>query len=537
METFTRNARRARSSLLFGFQHIFKYLTRSALHSMRASAWLLALTFLSANAAGAQTSLGAYNVNLGLTSVSGISSGAYMAVQFAVAHSSMIKGVGVIAGGPDYCAQDNLDTAYFSCMDGYPAYPTAAPLITTTQNWASKGYIDPVANLALQKVWLFSGYNDGVVKQGVVDALYSYYTYFTAATNVYFKDNLPAAHAQITNSWGQACNQTGGDYINNCGYDAAGQILQHIYGTLNPPNTGTLSGTIQKFDQAAFYSGSINAIGMATSAYAYIPANCAAQQPCTVHVAYHGCLQNAATIGSDYYTHAGYNQWADTNNFIVLYPQTVTTSTGPVNPDGCWDWWGYNAANYAQQSGAQITVVMAMLQHLAGNYTGWSGAPSGNFGAPAGFTADDSSASRVELHWQPVAGATGYNIYRATCASCTFSKLNSAPVGDPSYADSGLAPATTYYYFAQAVNSSGVASSNSTTASIATAATPPVCNPYYRTNYDMWYESRAYVDAIDVDIYANGSNQWLGYTGPLSTVNFSFLRQTSPNYYVPGPCS
>jgi hypothetical protein len=49
--------------------------------------------------------LGAYNADISESSVSGISSGAFMAVQFGVAWSSIIKGVGVIAGGPYYCAQ------------------------------------------------------------------------------------------------------------------------------------------------------------------------------------------------------------------------------------------------------------------------------------------------------------------------------------------------------------------------------------------------------------------------------------------------
>ena len=39
------------------------------------------------------------------SSISGISSGAFMAVQFGVSWSSIVKGVGVIAGGPYYCAQ------------------------------------------------------------------------------------------------------------------------------------------------------------------------------------------------------------------------------------------------------------------------------------------------------------------------------------------------------------------------------------------------------------------------------------------------
>ena len=40
-----------------------------------------------------------YNIDINQTSISGLSSGAFMAVQFGVAYSTMVKGVGVMAGG------------------------------------------------------------------------------------------------------------------------------------------------------------------------------------------------------------------------------------------------------------------------------------------------------------------------------------------------------------------------------------------------------------------------------------------------------
>src|SRR5437763_782494 len=75
--------------------------------------------------------LSGYNAEIGDTSISGISSGAFMAVQFGTAWSSVIKGVGVIAGGPYWCAQADADDimnnymlpmmhATGSCMVGPP---------------------------------------------------------------------------------------------------------------------------------------------------------------------------------------------------------------------------------------------------------------------------------------------------------------------------------------------------------------------------------------------------------------------------------
>ncbi len=39
------------------------------------------------------------------------------------------------------------------------------------RDWSAKGKIDPVSNLANPAVWVFHGYNDGVVKLPVSQAL------------------------------------------------------------------------------------------------------------------------------------------------------------------------------------------------------------------------------------------------------------------------------------------------------------------------------------------------------------------------------
>ncbi|WP_051975315.1 hypothetical protein [Cupriavidus necator] len=49
--------------------------------------------------------LGAYKVEKRRSSVSGLSSGAFMTVQLHLAHSSSFAGAGVIAGGPYRCAE------------------------------------------------------------------------------------------------------------------------------------------------------------------------------------------------------------------------------------------------------------------------------------------------------------------------------------------------------------------------------------------------------------------------------------------------
>jgi poly(3-hydroxybutyrate) depolymerase len=62
-------------------------------------------------------------------------------------------------------------------------------------------------------------------------------------------------------------------------------------------------------------------------------------------------------------TIAGYTRWADTNNIIVLFPQTAAT---PFNPQGCWDWWGYTGREYLTRKAPQIVAVRRMVEQLAG---------------------------------------------------------------------------------------------------------------------------------------------------------------------------
>ena len=50
--------------------------------------------------AQSHVALSGYNADISQSSISGISSGGFMAVQFGTAWSSVIKGVGVVAGGP-----------------------------------------------------------------------------------------------------------------------------------------------------------------------------------------------------------------------------------------------------------------------------------------------------------------------------------------------------------------------------------------------------------------------------------------------------
>ena len=143
---------------------------------------LVGIVFGSADRARAQiVPLPTFNVDVGQTSISGLSSGGYMAVQFSVAFSALVKGVAVIAGGPYYCAQGDTGraTALCTCTSifcgFYPESIDVAALIRTTDENARRGRVDPTSNLAQQRIWLFSGKSDSIVPQRVMDALDAYF--------------------------------------------------------------------------------------------------------------------------------------------------------------------------------------------------------------------------------------------------------------------------------------------------------------------------------------------------------------------------
>ena len=120
-----------------------------ALLALVPAAGLLAIAS-SANSADL-LSLPSFNIDTNQISVSGFSSGAYMAVQFDVAFSSILRGAGIVAGGPYYCAQNSatIATTTCSCFFGcfVPSPTDVSELIAVTDRNAARGAIDDTANL------------------------------------------------------------------------------------------------------------------------------------------------------------------------------------------------------------------------------------------------------------------------------------------------------------------------------------------------------------------------------------------------------
>jgi chitodextrinase len=486
---------------------------RLASTAIAALVLLLGVTFARAPTAAP---LPGFNVDVRETSVSGLSSGGFMAVQFDVAFSSFVKGAGIVAGGPYYCARGDVQTATsvcscvpFGCF--MPGMIDTPALIRITDQNAGRGLIDPVANLARHRIWLFSGTADTAVPPRVMNELDTYYRNYIDPSQIAYENRIPAEHAQPTDDFGSSCGTRADPYINDCDYDGAGQLLRWIYGPLSPRNDGALDGSFVQFDQTEFLANSASH-GMDTTGWAYVPAACREGEPCRLHVVFHGCQQyqsrryfqpgaGMTTFGTTYVRNAGYNEWADSNNIVVLYPQAIASSG---NPNGCWDWWGYDDPNYALKSGRQMATVKGMVDRVTAGFV--------SLPAPAGLRVTATTDSSVTLGWDAVSAAAGFNLYR------NGRKVNAAPIGDIAFTDTGLAPGTSFSYAVAAVGTDGREGARSATIAASTTGTaPPVPAP----------------TGLRVDTVGQGSVA-LSWTAAVGVAGYDVLRgRASGGPYAP----
>ncbi|RPI48887.1 MAG: polyhydroxybutyrate depolymerase [Betaproteobacteria bacterium] len=315
-----------------------------------------------ATAALAADALPRLNILPGSLTVSGVSSGGYMASQYQVSYSKDVIGAGIIAAGPWYCAQGLLTRALDDCMKGGAIGPEIGPLVTALRNSAKAGDIDDPSWIVPDRVWIFHGKRDTVVGAAVTDSLLRFYRAFVPPERIQYETQVEAAHGFPAAGRGCDCGVAQSPWINDCRYDAAGQLLKHLYDGLREP-VGTVAGELRTFDQEPYATGGTLA-SFAESGFLFVPKDCAAGKPCHIHVAFHGCRQGIGFIGNRFARDAGYNPWADANRIVVLYPQVASSRVWPFNPKGCWDWWGYSGSGYATRSGAQLASVRRMLAAL-----------------------------------------------------------------------------------------------------------------------------------------------------------------------------
>ncbi|MBX3657930.1 MAG: hypothetical protein KIS62_03410 [Ramlibacter sp.] len=498
---------------------------------------LIAVAALGCGAASAAVNLGQYNVDTSKISVSGLSSGGFMANQLGYAYSSTFMGVGVFAGGPYMCAGHSNYTA---CM--YNASISSSMLSTMQSdiNSWSGSQIDNKSNVASQKIYMFVGTSDYTVGPNPMNAVQTQYTNNGVPSgNLEYVQRSSTAHVFPTDfdsTGNNACSSSASPYISNCGYDGAKAALTKFYGTLNARNNSPASANYIEFNQTQFTSNP----GMAATGWIYVPSSCASGTQCKLHVALHGCQQSTDKIGDKFIKNTGYTRWADTNNIIVLFPQTKvdntsrsTSASGSLaNPNACWDWIGWYGTNFAQKAGTQMAAIKAMVDRVASGTGSGSGGGSGGGGgtttlaAPTGVATSNATTSTMKISWNAVSGAASYNVYRGG------NKSNALPVTATNFTDTGLAAATQYSWTVKAVDSGGTEGAASSAATgTTTGSAPPPATCYTASNYAHTTAGRAYQSGGYT--YANGSGQNMGLWNTFVTTT---LKMTGTNYYVIGTC-
>jgi poly(3-hydroxybutyrate) depolymerase len=304
------------------------------------------------------------NIDTTGITVSGLSAGAFFANQLLVAYSDVFSGMGAIAGGPYLCAQGTLAGAFAQGLRGDPA-PNVDYLVTQTRSLEEHGAVANLKNLEEARIWIFHGTRDETVSEATSDSLVRFCERFTRARNIKVIDDVAVRHAMPSDTFDHGKHRVVNEnYITNIGYDAAGNLLQHLYGELKPRTEP--KGQIQEFSQADFLQGP-RWHGMDQTGFIYLPSGAFEGRQCKLHVALHGCEQYAAKIGQTFVNEAGYNGWAEANDIVVLYPQTFPTVTWMVyNPKGCWDWFGLDDSQYFSRAGRQQRAIVKMVERLAG---------------------------------------------------------------------------------------------------------------------------------------------------------------------------
>ena len=299
------------------------------------------------------------NIDPDRVTVSGISSGAHMATQLHIAYSDLFSGAAILSGGPYNCAGNSLMTAMQLCMTNTEKPLPVAELAAGIRDAAAAGKVADPANLADDRVWLFRGKRDSKISAPVHWAAADLYADFVPADHIRRVADIDAEHVFPAEGRGTSCFEIVAPYVGDCNYDAAGELLAFLYPGLDAPAT-TVTTKLREVP----LPGAEDADLMET-AYLFVPPACEdGADACALHVVLHGCAQSAESVGTEFIELSGYLPWAEANDIVLAFPQVEKSMVAPMNPHGCWDWWGYTGDDYAWRDGSQMAVVADWIRSL-----------------------------------------------------------------------------------------------------------------------------------------------------------------------------
>jgi len=291
--------------------------------------------------------------------VSGISSGGAMAQQLHLAYADLFSGAGIIAGVPWGCAEGELGLALGRCTGKEDGPLPVARFVDAYRAAAEAGQVADPGLLADDRVWLMHGALDDTVPEKVVVAAAAVYEQVGRLASRTLVTDIPAAHLFPTLDTGVACDSPEAPWLGACNFDAAGALLTSLHPGLEPPTAVQRQADPGDGLHPVQLPGASDA-GLAETAWLFVPPSCP-ENGCRMHLALHGCLMAADGEKKPFVEDAGYLPWARANGIVVAFPQVASQ---PLNPLGCWDWWGYTGPDYLTRDGAQPRILAAWVRSL-----------------------------------------------------------------------------------------------------------------------------------------------------------------------------
>ena len=344
-------------------------------------------------------------------SIGGISSGADMAVNYMVAHSSTTAGAAIFAGNMYRCTvsrfegdeltpcegsreaemgyslvgctnvnptQMACDPAVRACPPGqglhvmkcqgtcqspeadsnqFVSLQNVSEVVAVARARARLGLIDdPDAHLAGKRIYVFRGATDPCYLEETVRHTTQFFDAFGANT---------LSSNSVVDTGHRLPSMLDG------GVDGPGEALRHLYGaSLRPPQALRHDESrLFPFGQAEF---DVAGAGLAPSGLVYVPAACEDEGGCAVHVWLHGC---GGENGSDearrmealsFARGLSFDRIADANRLIILYP-IISYGARAVDVSQrqhCWDQRGETGDAYSDKAGAHVTAIRMMVERL-----------------------------------------------------------------------------------------------------------------------------------------------------------------------------
>ncbi len=276
--------------------------------------------------------------------VSGLGDGAFMASQLHLALNERISGLAVMGGGLYFCAQGQREKALGVCRTG--GRLEMSTLTHAARDYAAAGKIATLNHLDGDRVWALHGRADNTFSPEITYGVVEFYEDLGDAVTMKFVEDVGSGHGIPTLTEGHLCERTETPFLNECDYDAAGELLQFLT-QKSADAVGRARGTLQPLTSAD-----------GRTALAYIPPSCG-HGYCQLHVALHTCGQSTTEVGERFAKDAGYNRWADALGLVVLYPQAPNDAQSR-----CWDWGNGQDPHYATRMGTDVKSIASMIDQV-----------------------------------------------------------------------------------------------------------------------------------------------------------------------------